>query len=262
MNIQQYYQQSAYISLNGSIVSAGILSILLTASLLFSWNLPMLVVAVPFLTLSIFQYNTYLIFNQRSIESIESSHHYFDKGLLGQNQLLITFSPAPALRLLFFTPDGMLSGELKEIDVKRWRWILPYFLDRRIPKKFGLYDFNGNLQGQLIYDGKGIKMLNGQSEVVGFFYPKKESNGSKGIAVLAGQRRVSMMYSGLNQQLKFVDDKGMDISHLKNGWMPLEWTRCFKDANTPVLTFDYSLSTPGRLAVFAALAHWYQYYNH
>ena len=262
MNIQQYYQQSAFISLNGSIVSAGILSILLTASLLFSWNLPMLVVVVPFLTISIFQYYSYLLFNRRSIESIDSSHHYGDQELLCLNQLLITFYPAPALRLLFFTPDGMLAGELKEIEVKKWRWILPYFLDQKISKKFGLFDFKGNLQGQLIYDGKGIKMLNGQNEAVGFFYPKKASNGGQGIAVLAGARRLSILYSGLNQQIKFVDDKGMYISNLQNGWMPLEWTRFFKDANTPVLTFDYGLSTPARLAIIAALAYRYQYYNH
>ena len=262
MNIQQFYQQSADISLNGSIVSAGILSTLLTASLLFSWNLPMLVVALPFLSISLFYYNSYLLLSRRSADSKESIQHYGDKEFLAQNQLLITFSPAPALRLLFFTPDGMMAGELKEIEVKKWRWILPYFLDRRISKDFGVYDFQGELQAHLKYDGKGIKVLNARKEVVGFFYPKKTSDGSKGIAVLGGGKKLSMNNSGMNQELKFVDDKGYDISKLRNGWIPLEWTHFFKDANTPVLSFDYGLSTPTRLAVFAALAHRYQYYNH
>lgn len=259
MSIQQYYQQAAYIRLNGSIVSAGLLSIILTASMVLSWNLPLLVVAFPFLSVCFLQYNSYLLYRYKSEESKESISLYGEKNLLSQNNLMIAFAPAPAIRLLFFTPDGMLAGELKEIKIKEWRWILPYFVDNRIAKQIGIFNAHGQLIGRLISDLKRTKIVNDKGEVVGLYYPKKKA----GTAIVEGGRKLKIKESiGASSDLLLISDNGYAASKLQKGWMPLEWSQFFIDKNTPVLTFDYNLSTSQRLAVFAALAHHYKYYNH
>ena len=139
MTIRQYYQETASINLNGSIVSTGMLSILLSVSILLSWDIPFLVVAVPFLSISFYQYIGYRLYHSRSENCKKPKPLFLKTELFTHNDLLISFYPAPAIRLLFFTPDGMLAGELKEAKVSKWRWLMPYFLDRQVPKKIGIY---------------------------------------------------------------------------------------------------------------------------
>lgn len=262
MNIQQYYQDTASIRLNGSIVSTGMLALILAANLLLQWKMPILVAAVPFLIISFTQYNSFLLYRQKSAESKASINTYDDKGFLEQNQLLLAFAPAPALRMLLFTPDGKLSGELREINVKKWRWLLPYFLDRKISKEFGVYDSQGDLQAILHSDSKRTKILH-ESEVLGIFYPHQKKDGSLGNAILQGGSRVFFRrIRGLNPELFLVNDKGNVGSRLQTGWMPLEWSHTFVKGDTPVLTFDPDFSITGRLAVFAVMSHLYKYFDH
>ncbi|MEW8971575.1 MAG: hypothetical protein AB2411_13165 [Mesobacillus sp.] len=263
MSIQQYYQQTAYISLNGSILSAGLLTAILASSLLFSWNIPLFLVSVPFLFLVLSHYNTYILYKNKSEESEGTFHHYDDNQLLEQNNLLIGFSPAPAVRLLFFTPDGMLAGELRELSSKSYRWFIPYLIDKRIMKRIGIYDSKGNLEGSLIQERNRFKMLNANKEEIGVFYPKKASKETIGVAFLSGGRKMrAERIPGSMHDFRVVQEGGNTAARLQRGWMPLEWTRFFKEANTPVLTFDYTVGQAERLAVLAALASRYMYYDH
>jgi hypothetical protein len=263
MSIQQYYRQTAYISLNGSILSAGILAVILTASLLFSWTIPLSLVAVPFLFFVFSHYNRYILYKNKSEESAVAFHHYDDKQLFEQNNLLIGFAPAPAVKLLFFTPDGMHAGELREHTSKSYRWFIPYFIDKRIMKKIGIYDSKGMLQGSLIQERNRFRMLNEHKDVIGVFYPKKATKETIGYAFLSGGKKMRVdRIPGSMHDFKFYQEDGNTAARLQRGWMPLEWTRFFKEANTPVLTFDYTMGQPERLAVFAALANVYMYYDH
>lgn len=263
MSIRQYYQQTAYISLNGSIISAGLLTMILTGSLLFSWNIPLFLVAVPFLMLVFLHYNRFILYKNKSEESAETFHRYDDKHILKQNQLLIAFAPAPAVRLLFFTPDGMHAGELRELATRSYRWFIPYFIDKRIMKEIGIYDSKGNLQGRLKQERFRYMLMNDQNDLMGVFLERKKDKEKIGSAVLGGGRKLQIeKTSGSNRDIKCVRDHGSTTATLRKGWMPLEWTRFFKEANTPVLTFDYTMEEDERLAVFAALASLYMYYDH
>ncbi|MCM3573821.1 hypothetical protein M3172_11545 [Mesobacillus subterraneus] len=262
MSIRQYYQQTAYISLNGSIISAGLLTMMLAASLLFSWNLPLFLVAIPFLILVFLHYNRFILYKNKSEESEEAFHRYDDKQLFEQNHLLIAFAPAPAVRLLFFTPDGMMAGELRETTIRRYRWFIPYFADKRIMKEIGIYDCKGNLQGKLKQERYSYKLLNAQDDVMGMFFPKKNAKMAIGSAVFGRGKLKIEKSPGLTSDFKFIQEDGNTTARLQKGWMPLEWSRFFKEANIPVLTFDYEMGQAERLAVFAALASLYMYYDH
>ena len=263
MSIQQYYQQTAYISLNGSIISAGLLTMILAASMLFSWNIPLFLVAVPFLFLVFLHYNRFILYKNKSEESAETFHRYDDKPILKQNHLLIAFAPAPAVRLLFFTPDGMLAGELRELRTRKYRWFIPYFVDKRIKKQIGIYDSKGSLQGKLKQERYRFKLLNEQNDIVGVFFEKMKDKETIGSVVLAGGRKLKIEKTpGSIRDFKIVREDGNTTATLRKGWMPLEWTIFFKEASTPVLSFDYTMGEAERLAVFAALASLYMYFDH
>lgn len=263
MNIRQYYQQTALINLNGCLVSLAMASILLLIYMLFSWELPFFVIAVPFLLVCFYQYAGYRVNQSRFDQSQESRQQSQGAGLYSENHLLISFSPAPAVRLLFFTPDGMLAGEVKEDKVSKWRWFLPYFLDVKMKKKLGLYRADGKLQALFLLDGKGIKIFNEKKEVVGLYYHHKKEEKRIGMAILTGGRKLVCERSrGTKSELHFRNEKSGNAAELREGWMPLEWSNYFKDAYTPVLTFEYGLPQAERMAVFASLVQHYLYYNH
>ncbi|WP_079509405.1 hypothetical protein [Mesobacillus jeotgali] len=263
MNIQEFYLQKANTNLNGSIISAVILLVILSFSLAFSWNLPLFLVTVPFLLVSLVHYNGFVLYKNKMEESAVPVPLYEDKELFELNSLLLTFAPAPALRVLFFTPDGMFAGEMRETRIRRYRWFIPYFADKRIRKRLGIYDSEGIMQASLIQERNRLKMFDQKGNVIGLFYPSKRKAGSIGIGFIGNGKKLRIDEStGLFHELKLIRDEGELSARLQKGWMPLEWTHYFKDANIPVLTFDYSLNQQERLVVFAALASRYMYYDH
>jgi hypothetical protein len=263
MNIQQFYLQKANTNLNGSIISAVILFVILSLSLAFSWNLPLFLVIVPFLLVSLFHYNGYVLYKNKMEETAVPVPRYENEKLFELNSLLLTFAPAPAIRVLFFTPDGIFAGAMRETRIRRYRWFIPYFADKRIRKKIGIFDSEGIIQASLIQERNRFKMYDQKSNVIGLFYPSNSRAGSTGIAFLGNGRKLRIEESsGLFHDLKLIRDEGAYAARLQKGWMPLEWTHYFKEANTPVLSFDYTLNKQERLVVFAALASRYMYYDH
>ncbi|MCM3122024.1 hypothetical protein QNH36_14780 [Mesobacillus sp. AQ2] len=263
MSIREFYQQKAYINLNGSIISAGILLVTLTISLVFSWDLPLFLVSIPFLAVSLIHYIGFVLYKNKTDVTPIPVPFYDDKQLFEHNSLLLAFAPAPALKMFFFTPDGMLAGEMREIKVRKYRWFIPDFADKKIRKRIGIYDSHGRMQGSLVEEGKRMKLRDQKGEITGLFYPGKKQPGAAGIAFVKNGKKLRVKESsGLYNDIKLVREEGEVAARLQKGWMPLEWTQYFKEANTPVLAFDYSLSQEERLTVFAALAIRYMYYDH
>src|SRR4051812_34706905 len=101
MNIQQYYRSAATVSLNGSLAAFVPVIIILVGSILFSVNLPLLYVMIPFCVYSCICYQGYLIQHQRCLET-EITETQVDTTLEKSQNILITFMPAPSLRMLLF----------------------------------------------------------------------------------------------------------------------------------------------------------------
>ncbi len=263
MSIREFYQQKAYMNLNGSIISAGILLTALTISLAFSWDLPLFLVSIPLLAVSLIHYIGYISYKNKTEVTRIPVSCYDDKQFFEHNSLLLAFAPAPALKMLFFTPDGMLAGEMREIKVRKYRWFIPDFADKRIRKRIGIYDSHGRMQASLLEERKRLKLLDQQGEIIGLFYPGKKQSVTTGMAFVKNGKKLKIEESsGLYHDIKMIREDREVGARIQKGWMPLEWTHYFKEANTPVLAFDYSLSQEERLTVFAALAIRYMYYDH
>ena len=138
MNIQQYYEQAAMASLNAALV-AFIPSILLVIYAVFITQAYYLVVLLaPFLIYSFFCYQKFLLDKNRAkaVKFPSDTEITTIENLLDQNELLVTFMPAPSLRLLLFTPNGMKVGEIRDQSFSLIRWFLPSFMDQLFVKKY------------------------------------------------------------------------------------------------------------------------------
>lgn len=258
MNIRQYYQHAATASLNGSF-AALIPVFVIIIPLLFLIDLKEVVLlASPFLLYSFISYQIYLIHQHRFLAS-EVSTNSHNHGPIERNQYLLTFMPAPSLRLLLFTPDGHNNVEILDKRYSRIRWFLPYFIDKLFPAEYELYQSN-KLLITVKWTGKHAVIVDEDGKVILEIETKDNVQflvREKGLAY-----HLNINSKKLFTDIQFFYEDNSVQGRVRKGWMPMEWAKHFGDANTPVLTFHDEVSKAKRLAMLAILIKLYRYHNH
>lgn len=260
MNIQQYYRLAANTYLNGSIAALVPVMIIVIPLSILSHGKEVVWTALPFILYSLVSYQSYLLNRERSLEIERSVPEEENLSLCSENNYLLMFMPAPSLRMLLFSPNGAILGELRDARYLRLRWFLPYFLDRFIPAEYGLYNVKNELVMKVqwkrkranVYDSNGdlcVKIEEQEREK----YHIQISHQAFSIIVQSERLFTDIQFKNFNQET---------IGRVRKGWMPLEWDAFFKDANTPVLSFDHDLSEEERSIVLALLVKIYRYRNH
>ncbi|MBR8645952.1 hypothetical protein KEH51_24445 [[Brevibacterium] frigoritolerans] len=79
------------------------------------------------------------------MKELPEEHIGTNAGLLKNEHVLLTFMPAPTLRLLLFAPDGSLMGEVRDLNMKWFMWMIPNFLSMLMAKRYELVDHEGRL---------------------------------------------------------------------------------------------------------------------
>jgi hypothetical protein len=260
MNIQQYYEQAAIVSLNAALVAfiPSILLLIYAVCITQAYYLTLL--AAPFLIYSFFCYQKFLL-NQNRAKAVKLPSEIKrdpTENLFDQTELLAVFLPAPSLRLLLFTPNGLKVGEIKDQSFNIIRWFLPYFMDRLFRRKYSLY----NHEDQLIAfyhnfrDRLEIEIANEKESTI----LSKSSKGKKREFVF--ENRSIMIENKGSQDFSFVLGDGEKIAHIQTGWMPLEWGERFLNLNTPVLHLDEDCSSKDKIQLFSLLIDLYAYRDH
>ncbi|MBU8878779.1 hypothetical protein BGM26_07220 [Bacillus sp. FJAT-29790] len=261
MNIQQYYEKTASISLNASMASLVPPFFLIVYGIIIAPQGKMVFIVLPFLLYSFICYQFYLINDKRAKEITEN--HIDDKTsiLLKKDSVLITFMPAPSLRMLLFDPEGQLVGEIK--DMKFWsiRWVMPYFLDKLFKRKYGLYDETNGLIAIFIVKNNRIEILDSEGILKSSIIQKPSQKRSEFIFQKKG-KRITVERSLLFMDYRFFKGDRIKAGRLRKGLMPLEWGKRFKDANTPVMSFEQDLEGEDRVEIFAILTKLFHYTNH
>lgn len=262
MNIQQYYQKTATISLNASLVSLIPAFFLVLYGVIVVQHGVLIGNSVPFLLYSFISYQYYLLNDKRSKEILVETKSEVEKklNLLKEEAILIHFMPAPSLRMLLFGKDGQVLGEIK--DMKFWsiRWILPYFLDRIFERKYGLYDKSNKLIAVFVLKNHEIEILSMNNEE-NVTIMKKLKHNRKEISFEYEEKMITTKRSSLFMDYRFYENK-MRIGRLQKGWLPLEWGKKFKDPNTPVLSFENIQNQKDKVMIFAILTELFYYSNH
>lgn len=264
MNIRQYYRLAASISLNGSLMALVLVALFVFPMMILLPKKEIIFFFIPFLFYSCLCYQRYLIDTHRS-EEIKMKN--LDKQgeeqlLLAGKEMLIEFLPAPSLRLLIFSPDGLQIGELRDLEFKKYRWFLPYFIDRLLPQAYGLFDEKNGLIAVFRLKRTGIVELSGKIVGHGVMKSRKRSNSKEKWTLSANGRIFTIHSESLFTDIKVTDEENALLARMRKGWMPLEWEQRFKDANMPVLSFSDYGKIEEKLAVFAILTIFLRYRNH
>jgi hypothetical protein len=260
MNIQQYYRSVANASLNGSLAALIPIFMFIFPLSIYLPKKEMVFLTIPFLLYSFISYQFYLLNQERSLNAKLGVNKESDKFQIRNNEHLLTFLPAASLRMQLFSTDGLAYGEVRDLNNSRLRWFLPYFIDRLFPAEYGLYNqenqlvvaFKWTARKAIVISERGERILEIEESQKGLFSIRSHH----------GPQILRVYSKSLYTDIQFMNEQDMVVARLRKGWMRLEWEKYFKDANTPVLSFDESLSEVERLSVLALLTKIYRYRNH
>lgn len=260
MNIQQYYRLAANTSLNGSLAALIPVVVLIIPNFFLFPKKEWVLLSVPFLFYSFLSYQVYLINQERFSRSKVNSGEKQVVHPLEESQLLLTFLPAPSLRLLFFCSNGQACGEIKDSYFTKLRWLLPYFLDKMLPAEYRLVDGGQYLLATIRWRKHRaiVKDEHGQ----GMMTIMAKDNRRFHVITENSSHSIHVKTETLHTDIQFLDENQHVLARVRKGWMPLEWGKSFVDANTPIFSLDENLAREERLAIVAILAKFYRYYNH
>ncbi|WNS73855.1 hypothetical protein RRV45_13100 [Bacillus sp. DTU_2020_1000418_1_SI_GHA_SEK_038] len=261
MNIQEYYKKSAMISLNASLASLFPPFLFILYGIIIAPNISFVLVIIPFLLYSLICYHYYLLNDQRSKE-ISILQNQLDNGLLlDKDQVILTFLPSPTLRMQIFDINGKLLGEIRDMQFWKFRWFLPYFLDRFFEKRYGFYDETNQLLRCFTLKKKQIEITDANSNVLTTIFCEP-TNKSFTFTYDNESNTIIVKRSFQFMDIRFFHTNLTPIGRLRKGWMPLEWGNRFKDPNMPVLTFGQSILAEDKLLMYAIITKLFQSSNH
>ena len=256
MKINDFYRDAAKISLNDSI-AALIPSLLIIVGNIAIFNKPeMMKLTIPFLLYSLFSFQIYLYRMKQSIQisrNIEKnqSHETISRSVFDARQLLVLCQNSQTPKLHLYFPDGMLAGTIKKQHQKglmKWRW----------PKIYRFYNNQEETIGLFQLQGSRIKVYGQNMNYLGSFSKNKFMKKRKGELLDREHKLIGTVEgSSLFMDEQVLNEDHREVARLRRGWMPLEWSPIFPDANTPVLSIQEDLPESEKLLQLAFLIQEY-----
>lgn len=246
MKINEYYRNAAKINLNGSIAALFPAIIIVAANLVLFKKQEVMLWTIPFLLYSIFGFQLYLykikqsfFISRNVVKRMEKSRY---DSLFAAKELLVFFEKTLSPQVMFYFPDGNLAG-----SIRRYRKGRNYF-----KKIFLLYNSQEDVMGFFQVKGKQKKIIevyDQENSYLGCFEKRRlDFRKCKKELLDASGRYIGFVEgSAAFMDEKVFNQENREISRLRRGWMPLEWSLLFPEPNTPVLSFMGGLSEKDKL---------------
>lgn len=259
MNIDRYYRDIAQISLNGSIAALlPAIGIILGNILVFRHEEIMLL-SIPFIFYSFVQFQLYLYrFKQSStIHQVLEHSKKPSRSFFAASELLVFYLSTPAPQLFLYFPDGSLAGVVHARPGKRLAFFgnsKTYVLVNPNKQIMGLFKITKDRKRTIsVYDASNFYLGNFEVSKRGFIFQKAKSEVVDSTGRFVGAVEGARLY--MDERL--LDNRNHSIGRLRRGWMPLEWSLLFPEANTPVFTLSPNLSENEKLLRYALLINAY-----
>ena len=260
MNIQRYYEQTALTSIHTALLAFIPAIGLLLYIFLFSKQMELILLIIPFLLYSLSCYLKFLQ-NQKRANAVQINtinKQTMNHCLLSDTAFLITLTPAPSLRLQLFHSNGIKVGELRDTSTSLVHWLMPKFLHTRMVRKYGLYDENDELIASYLLDRDQIDIcMYGEGSKERAFRGVRQEN-----IYQFHQKAYQIEKDGIHDFSIILLSTKNKVGQIQTGWMPLEWNQRFIDANTPIFRLQENLIKEERVQIFSILIFIYVYYNH
>ncbi|WP_139785614.1 hypothetical protein [Cytobacillus gottheilii] len=264
MNMHMYYKQKAVIALNAGIAALIPPVYFIVYGLIDPLHRYFVWLLCPFLVYSFICYQVFVINKKRCEETksvMEEAAVSLEQDVTSIEKLLITFLPSPNLHMQLYDHNGYMAGELRDINQKAVRWFMPYFAERLLTKKYGLYDHSGRLNSTILIKKNTIELIGMKENAVLHFKSKR----GKGFIEFLDYKRSKSYYlekSLFRMDAKIFINSSAESAVLQKGYLPLSYQSFFKDANTPLLTFHKELDHMEKLSVLAIIADYLSTLDH
>ncbi|WP_312098820.1 hypothetical protein [Niallia sp.] len=262
MNIEKYYKYTAVSALNASLISCIPIFLFTTMFIVSNSSISYFLLLVPFGLYSIICFSQFYL-HKRRFENMDDFLSIGDvKSILKTNTVVLSFLPAPSLRMIVFDRDGQEVGEIKDEKFSVIRWYLPFLFDRIYPKSYGFYNTNAELQYIFTIKGNQIEIKNKEQKLISKIMEVRTEKKSISIFVYGDENSITMKKNFGHSDYQFEKKDGHVLAHIRKGWMPKEWSKRFKDPNFPLLTIDPHASDKEIIHLYALLTKLYAYTNH
>ncbi|MBL4953886.1 hypothetical protein JK635_17005 [Neobacillus sp. YIM B02564] len=259
MKINDYYQDVAQLNLNGSIAALLPNVFLIAFNLALFHNHKIFILAVPFFLYSFFCFQLYLFRKQQALRinrnMTELRLERKNNSLLSARYLLVLYSNSQNSRVLFYYPDGHLAGSIKRYRSTGLRPI-------RFSKIYVLYDEDHGAIACYRVKGKKtmkIEVYDKDKSYLGCLLKTKQNWWNNREELFNGEGKYFGEVAGskLFMDEKIIDSNDRQVSRLRRGWMPVEWSPIFPEPNTPVLSFSGNQSAQEKLLGMTILINEY-----
>lgn len=261
MDIEKYYQHTAVSSLNASLISCIPIILLTLVFIALHSSFTYFLLILPFLIYSIANFTHYFMQKKKGRKMEEVIIKGKVKSILDTKTAVLTFLPAPSLRLGIYTGDGTKVGEIRDLKFSVIRWYLPYFLDQLYSKSYGFYNTNNELQYSFMIKKEGIEIRNKEKQTISKIIECTTLKKSEKHFYYS-EKWIVMRKSLTLTDYHFARAEGTELAHIKKGWMPKDWTTRFKDSNFPILTIDHHASDKEIIHIYAIITKIFAYTNH
>jgi hypothetical protein len=245
MNISRYYQDSAALSLNGSIVSLGPAAFIIVGNLLFINRPELMVMAMPFFIYSFISFHFYLFRMRQSftigktfVDRLENNSH----SLFDDPYLLVLFQKTQSPELKFFFSNGLLAGTIRRARKTKFS----------LGKAYTLHYDDGTKMGFFTVKSNRVAVYDLVRNYIGYVEVRK----NKKLLYDANEKLIYYIEgSTIFMDEKVVTNSQQVAARLRRGWMRVQWHELFPDPNTPVLSFREHLSEKDKLLIMGFLIH-------
>ncbi|WP_019241819.1 MULTISPECIES: hypothetical protein [Bacillus] len=259
MNIKHYYKKTANVYLNISLFSLLISGGVFFFALFFLTKREIWVSTTPFMLLSCLYFANYVVYTRR-FESLPDELDTSKSNLLEEENILMTFMPAPTLRVLLFTPKGKLVGEICDYHSEWYHWLIPNSLSAILPHTYVLKDQNQRTLATYKLSSfmqNSMSIFNESEELIAHYKEnwKKSFFRFNGEVINAdGCVRMNINISGFLQSFTISSIDNRNLVSFQKGWMNLEWGEKFKELNTPILSFTSVSTNEDKLCIYGICA--------
>ncbi|MEH7113532.1 hypothetical protein V7124_14255 [Neobacillus niacini] len=254
MKIDEFYRGTANLNLNGSIAALVPAIIIAVGNLYYFQNNQIMFLTIPFVIYSFISFQLYLF---RMKQSISIGHNLSPSNSLYRNifearHLVVVYMNYQDSSLYFFFPDGHQAGILKKYRQKE-------HLLLKKPRIYILYNCQNQAIGFFKINHLKIEVYDQHRKYVGCFETEKRSWWKKKKEMLdeSGQYIGSVEGSTTFMDERVLNQSREQVGRLRRGWMPVEWSGRFPEANTPVLSLSESLSEKDKLLRMSFLVNEY-----
>ncbi|GGE75019.1 hypothetical protein [Priestia taiwanensis] len=254
MNIKQYYRRHAFVQFTVACVCILGIVMLIGMGVKRKWEL-----FIPLVVFSLFFFSTsWLNFKRGTEVKVEKIGRVTD--IKSVQECILLQLPAADAHLLLLDPGGLLVGEIRSKRNYWLAWLYPRFMKELWKKHWTLH----NAEGEVIAHYKrsfgkySTLYVYNKEGVIGAYREKDTFRLARISGSLFNREQEEIAEVNIEDNLyhyRIINENGEQLVEFNRGWVPLGWSKRFREADTPVILLHSHLDEHTRYLLLGVAAY-------